>query len=128
MTLAEQHDQIVAALEPLKAVIPDLQVYGWQNGNPTPPSLDVRPGDPFLLGAGFGLERQAFWNVRARISTADQDTQELLLRFLDTGDAASVEAALDAIDIGVGLDGYVTGFRQDGDGLLSCEWRVTGFP
>jgi hypothetical protein len=125
--LAEQHDMIVQALEPLKAVIDGLQVYGWQNGNPTPPSLDVRPGDPFLLGAGMGLDRQAFWNVRARISTADQDAQALLLRLLDTGDPASVEAALDAIDVGVGLDGYVTGFRDDTDGLLSCEWRVTVF-
>jgi len=127
MTLAEQHAAIVAALQPLKDQVDGLQVYGWQNNAATPPTLDVYPGDPFLVGTGFGLEKQAFWSVRARVSTADQETQALLFRFADTDDPASVEAVLYAIDVGVGTDGFVTGFRAEIDGLLSCEWRVTAF-
>lgn len=128
MTLAEQHAAIVAALEPLKAEIDGLQIFQGRNQQPTPPALDVYPGDPFLVGAGMGPEsKQAFWSVRARASSADQDAQQVLIRLLDPADAASVEAALDLIDIGVANDGYVTGFRDDTDGLVSCEWRVTGF-
>jgi hypothetical protein len=129
VTLAEAQQELAQALEPLKDVVPDLQVYGWRNQNPTPPSLDVFPGDPFQVGAGFGhTQKRVFFTVRARVSTADQDTQALLLRFLDPADDASVEAALAEADAVVaGDDGYVSGFRDELDGLLACEWRVSKF-
>ena len=119
---------IVEALQPLAQEIDGLQIFQGRNQVPTPPSLDVYPGDPFLTGAGMGPQsKQAFWTVRARASGADQDSQVVLIRLLDPGDPASVEAALDTVDVGVSNDGYVTGFRDDLDGLVSCEWRVTGF-
>jgi hypothetical protein len=89
----------------------------------------VYPGDPFQLGAGFGVGANlVFFTVRARVSKADQDGQKLLLRLLDPTDPASVEAAIMAADAGaIGNEGSVSGFRDDTDGLLSCEWRVEVF-
>lgn len=129
MSLAGVQQAIAAALGPLSAEIPDLQVYDGRNENPSPPSLDVYPGDPFQVGAGFGVgEKLVFFTVRARVSKADQDSQKLLLRLLDSTDPASVEAAIAVADAGaIGNDGYVSGFRDDTDGLLSCEWRVEVF-
>lgn len=127
-SLLEVWQEIAASLEPIKTEVADLQVYGWRNQNPTPPSLDVYPGDPFQVGAGFGVhEKQVYFTVRARVSTADQDTQQLMGRFLDPTDAASVEAAVAEAGAVVANDGYVTGFRDDTDGLLACEWRVSVF-
>ena len=133
MTLAQAQQAIYAALTPLQQVsgLTDLQVHGWLNANPTPPSIDIYPGDPFLDGGGFGSRDQwAYFTVRARVSTADQDAgQQRLLRLLDTGDPASVQAALEKT-VGVVPDGGVTGFREyldqpvDGGRLLGCEWRV----
>ena len=129
MSLATAQQEIAAALEQLKAVVDGLQVYGYRNQNPTPPSLDVYPGDPFQTGAGFGLaSRRVFFTVRARVSTADQEAQLLLLRLLDPEDPASVEAALlDADAVVANDDGHVSGFRDEPDGLLACEWRVSVF-
>ena len=129
VTLAEAQADIVTALQPLKSVVPGLQVYAGRNQEPTPPSLDVYPADPFQQGAGMGtLSKRVAFTIRARINGADQDAQALLLRLLDPADAASVEAALYAADAGeIGNDDYVSGFRDDLDGLLSCEWRVSVF-
>ena len=128
MTVAEAQQALVDALEPLKAVIPDLQVYAGRGQNLTPPSLDVYPGDPFQVGAGFGVaSKQLWWTVRARVSTADEQAQQLLLRMLDPTDDASVEAALADADAVIPNDGFVSGFRDELDGLLACEWRVSVF-
>ena len=126
---------IADALRPIASVIPDLQVYGYWNDNPSPPALDVYPSTPFQVGSGFGVgEVQVLLTVRARVSMADPESaQLLLLRMLDPNDPASVEAALvTAGAAGIGSDGGVNGFRQYADDigderLIGCEWLVTTF-
>jgi hypothetical protein len=134
VTLQEAVDAMTAALEPLTVEIPELQVYGYWNRNPTPPSIDIYPADPFQEGAGYGVgDKRVAWTVRARVSVADQEAgTRLLLRLLDTNDPASVEAALAAEDVAViGNDGAVSGFRTYSDvsdaDLLGTEWRVEMF-
>lgn len=125
---------IAAALEPLTDEVDGLQIYPYWNGNPTAPSIDVFPSDPFQVGAGFGIgSSRAWFTVRARVSTVDQQAaSELLLRLLDPNDPASVEAALAADDTAtIDNQSTVSGFRRyadDGaDNLLGCEWRVGVF-
>jgi hypothetical protein len=132
VTLAEAQAGLAAALGPLVDQVDDLQVYGYLNANPTPPSLDVYPGDPFLDVAGFGVgEVWAFYTIRARVSTADQEAgQQLLLRLLDPQDPASVQAALENANAGTVVEEGVSGFREyleetaTNGRLLGCEWRV----
>jgi hypothetical protein len=132
MTLAQLQAAIADALRPLEAQIDGLQVHGFLNPNPTPPSLDVYPGDPFQTSAGFGLDSRVFFTIRARVSTADPEHgQRQLLRMLDPQDTASVESALQ--DVAVVVPEGVSGFREyleeaSTDGrLLGCEWRVSAF-
>lgn len=118
---------IVAALEPLTAEIDGLAVYGYRHPNPsTLPALDVYPATPHQLATGFDWrEKRVFWTVRARVSAADPDTQQLLERMLDPYDPASVEAALmTAAAAFVGDDGEVGGLQDYPDGSQGCEWRV----
>ena len=133
MNVVEAMEEIALALDPIADEIPGLQIYPFLNTNPTPPSLDVYPGDPFQTGAGFGVgESQVFFTIRGRVSTADQESgQRLLLRMLDPNDPASVEAALE--DTATVVPEGVSGFREymeetAGNGrLLGCEWRVSLF-
>jgi len=122
------------ALLALVEEVPDLQVTPLWNDNPTPPSIDMYPGNPFQTAAAFGDPNvQVFFTVRARVGTADIDNgMELLYRFLDVQDPASVEAALAAADFVVVNDG-VSGFLQYAEDaganerMLGAEWRVTAF-
>ena len=124
---------IADELDPITLEIPGLQITPYLNPNPTPPSIDVYPGDPFETGAGFGpTQAQLFFTIRARVSTGDAEAgQLLLLRMLDPSDAASVEAALE--DVAAVVPEGVSGFREyledtAGNGrLLGCEWRVSTF-
>lgn len=133
MTTAEAWDAVAAALLPLAEVVEDLQVLGrgMLNPNPTPPSLDVYPGDPFQTGAGMGVgASRVFFTIRARVGTADSEAgQRLLLRLLDPLDPASVEAAVQ--DVAVVVAEGVSGFREydagEGARLLGAEWRVSLF-
>ncbi len=134
MTVAEVMVAISSRLEDVLAgEIEGIQILPYLNANPTPPSVDVYPGDPFQTGAGFGVgESQVFFTVRARVTTADSESgQRLLLRMLDPGDVASVEAALE--DVASVVNDGVSGFReyledtQANGRLLGCEWRVTAF-
>jgi hypothetical protein len=139
-TLTEIVEGLTTALQPLTTTTPDLQLYPYLNINPTPPSIDVYPGDPFQEWLGFDKhgqrERKLFFTVRARVSTADQeDGQKLLLEFLDPNggveDALATDHTLGGAvsDCGVVEEG-VTGIRQyvtdtpTGQSLLGCEWRV----
>lgn len=123
-----------AALLSLVEEVPDLQVTAMWNDNPTSPSIDMYPGNPFQTGAAFGERNaQVFFTVRARVATTDIDSgMALLYRFLDVQDAASVEAALAAADFVVVNDG-VSGLLQypeDSGGterMLGAEWRVTAY-
>jgi hypothetical protein len=131
--LAGLMEAIADALQPLTTEIGGLQIYPYLNSNPTPPSLDLYPGDPFQTGAGFGVgQSQVFFTIRARISTADQEAgQKLLLRMLDPGDPASVEAAVE--DVATVVPEGISGFREyledssTNGRLLGCEWRVSTF-
>jgi hypothetical protein len=134
VSLNELVTDIAAALEPLTVEIPELQIYPYYNSNPTPPSVDVYPGDPFQEAAGFGVGNSRVWfTVRARVSVADPAAgNQLLLRLLDPNDPASVEAALAVDDTAVidNTQGAVSGFRRYSDDnaeLLGCEWRVGVF-
>jgi hypothetical protein len=133
MTLAEAIQNMVDALEPLMLEIPGLQVSGYFNPNPSPPSIDIWPADPFQEGAGFGVgEKKVAWNVRARVGLADPEAgSRLLLRLLDCEDPASVEAALAVgANAVVGADGQVSGFVRFTDDvfdLLATQWRVEMF-
>ncbi len=125
--------QMASALQAISSEIPGLQVYPYLLSNPTPPALDIYPGAPFQNGAGFGVgNTQAFFTVRARVSTADQEAAMLLLlRLMDPNDPASVEAAI-ADTAAVTPEG-VSEFREyleesaTNGRLLGCEWRVSVF-
>lgn len=134
MNLAEAIEEVADALRPLRDEVADLQVAGYWNDDPTPPCLDVFPGNPFQTGSAFQRGgAQVFLTVRARVGMADvMAGQALLLRMLDPEDPLSVEAALWDADWAVVVEG-VSGFTQYADDvatverLLGCEWRVTKF-
>jgi hypothetical protein len=117
----------------------EVQVVGRRNFNPTPPSIDIYPGDPFrdITTAGFSeTGGELLLTVRARVTTVDNIAgQELLLRFMDDQDPISVASTLmdDQTLNGLASSVYVegnTGYVQyieggtEGGALLGCEWRV----
>ena len=139
-TLGDIVDGLTGALGSLTSEIPDLQVYPYLNLNPTPPSIDIYPGDPFQASLGMdkpGMrERRLFFTVRARVSTADQEGgQALLLELLDPNggveDALVTDQTLGGVCSAVAVaEEGITGMRQyvtdtpTGQSLLGCEWRV----
>lgn len=138
-SLLEVVEAMAEALEPVKTAIPELQVHPYLNPNPTPPSIDIYPGDPFFqTGSGFDDDAEVFFTVRARTTTADHTAgQQALLRMLDRRAAESVQAALEAdqtlggtaqsVDV---MPEGVSGYREyledtNVNGrLIGCEWRV----
>jgi hypothetical protein len=137
-SLAEIVEAMAAALTPIAATIPDLQVTPYLNQNPTPPSVDIYPGTPFQTGTGFGDDAELFFTVRARTTFADSVAgQQGLYRMLDPAGAESVQAHLEAdqtlgglVDaVAVATEG-VSGFTEyiedaaTGGRLVGCEWRV----
>lgn len=91
----------------------DVQVDSFRNLNPSPPSIDIYPADPFHEGdGGFGSEETMAFTVRARIGTADVDAgQDFLLSLMDEQDALSVFTALTADQT---LGGVVSSLMVDG--------------
>jgi hypothetical protein len=124
---------IADALQPITTEVPELQLYPYYNPNPTPPSIDVYPAEPFQQPSGYGVNSKYVWfTVRARVSVADPIAgSQLLLELLDPSSPASVEAALAQINVVVDANSSVSGFRRysddQGDGLLGCEWKVGAF-
>lgn len=116
----------------------DVQVEPRMVLNPSPPTVDMYPGDPFRdpQTAGFDdLDGAYVLTVRARVHTADDDAgQDLLLAFMDDENALSIQVALEDDQTLNGLATQVvaadnTGYRiyQDVSGAgawLGCEWRV----
>ena len=119
------------------------QAVGRRNFNPTPPSIDIYPGDPFREDAAAGFEAsgrrgELILTVRARVTTVDNTAgQDLLLRFMDDQDDIGVTPALQddptlnglASSVQVtGDTGYLRyvgeGGDESGGGYLGCEWRV----
>jgi hypothetical protein len=133
VSIAGEIETIVVALQPLAAEIPGLQILGYLEQTPSPPTIDIYPDTPFQEGSGFGgRSKQLHWIVRARVSNTDSAAAAATLyRLLDVTDAASVEVALAAVDVVVGNDGTVTGFTvyvddHIGD-MIGCNWRTTMF-
>lgn len=65
--------------------------------NPTPPTVDIYPGDSARLAesAAFDDDGGYLFTVRARVSTADQDAgQDLLVAFMDDEDPLCLGLAL----------------------------------
>lgn len=137
----EMADQIRAALAQVTDV--DVQVEPRMVLNPTPPTIDIYPGDSprDRETASFDNtdDEGYFITVRARVSTADNEAgQNLLLAFIDPTDSLSVGQALYDEPT---LNGYATDLdvvSQTGYGLfpdpagegvlLGCQWTVRVLP
>lgn len=133
MTLQEEVTALADALRSLAAVVPNLQVSDYWNENPTTPSVDLVPGNPFQDGATLGGvgHNRIYMTVRARVGMDDPVAgMQLLYRFLDPQDPASIEAAAAEADWVVVPEG-VTGFTQYADDLpgavrmMGSDWRVS---
>jgi len=124
--------ELADALEPLTDIFPGLQVGALFNGQPTPPAIDVYPGEDFQLGAGFDVGSvQWFFTVRAQVQVTDPVAgQTLLLRLMDPTDPGSLEAAIVNADAGtvVGVSAFREYPSATGDArLVGTEWRVSVF-
>lgn len=135
--------EIMAALadqirDQLDGTVIGLQVEPALIYNPTPPCIDVYPADPFTEQIAMGFrEREVFFAVRARVTTADNvEGQQLLLDLMDPRSPFSVAAAIYNDRSLGGLVGDLevqgpTGFTVYADqgvtnagSLLGCEWRT----
>jgi hypothetical protein len=104
---------------------------------PTPPCIDMYPGDPSddQTDAAFGDTYGAdIITIRARVSTADLYAgEDLLLALMDDEDPLSISATLEADPTlnGLAQSSHLrarTGYRDfrdlDGEGsLLGCLWQ-----
>jgi len=121
-------------------VIDDLQITPLLNIDPTPPSVDVYPADPFQEGIAFGnANNDLRLSVRARVTTADHDAgQSLLLSMMDPTAATSLAKAIGADrQLGTACSSLTvegpTGFGvytdAGGQGsLLGAVWTVRVIP
>ena len=130
-------DALAAQIEDeLGSLIENLQVDGRLIPSPTPPSIDIYPGDPFQELLTFGLHNELFFTVRARVHTSDNEAgQELLLSMMDPSAATSVAQAIHSdrtlgstvsqatITEGPSAFGVFTDAGGEGS-LLGCTWRV----
>ena len=121
-------------------IVEGLNVYPMLEANPTPPAIDVYPGNPFQeqQASGKGNKRLNF-NVRGRVNTPDNEgAQELLLSMMDPQGTASVEQALLEDRTLSGTVGYLSvdgptdyGVFVEPNGagaFLSCTWTVQVIP
>lgn len=107
--------------------------------NPTPPTVDIFPADPFReeTTAGMGEIEGAYrFTIRARVGTADGDAmQDILLAFMDHRNSLSIkeilytDPTLNGLAQDIDVDGP-TGYRRYVDSptetaLLGVEWTVT---
>jgi hypothetical protein len=131
----ELADQIRAAMVAVTDV--DVQVEPRIVPNPTPPTIDIYPGDPPNDVESAAMADAAggdFLTVRARVATGDSASQfDLLVNFMDKASDLSVAAA---VFEDTELNGLArvsvqstTGLRQyidpEGQGqFLGCEWTV----
>lgn len=127
--LAEIMEAIAASLDPLTATVNGLQITGFMNPTPTPPSLDVYPADVSMTPVSMRGWEEMFV-VRARVSTPDdRGAQEVLLSLMDVDGPTSVMAAIEADSTLGGVVGGSTveertGFQPYPGDYLGCEWRV----
>lgn len=92
----EMANQIRAAVIAVTDV--DIQVEGRMVLNPTPPTIDIFPGDSLrdADSAAFDDVNGGYlFTVRARVNTADSEAgQDLLLAFMDDTNALCLALAL----------------------------------
>ncbi len=124
------------------AVGTGVQVTPKMNFNPSPPTIDIYPGDSVTDNGTAGFDDVTggwFINVRARVLTADYDAgQDDLLAFMDDEDDRSVVLAVfDEPTIGgtaTSVDlrsqtGYTLFPTADGSGgYLGCLWTFLIIP
>lgn len=136
--LGEQIEQrLGGSVDPL---IENLQVVPMLWASPTPPAIDIYPGDPFQEGIAFGRGNNAiFLTVRARVDTPDNEgAQQMLLGLMDpSADESLALAVLSDRHLGGTIsDLQVTGptnygVFQDAGGngnWLGCTWTVQVLP
>ena len=137
----EMADQVRAAVVTVTDV--DVQVEPRMVPNPTPPTIDIYPGDSprDRDTAGFAVDDDEGWyiTVRARVGTADNFAgQDLLLALMDPTNALSVGQSLydeptlngyaSDLDI-VSQTGYIVIPDLDGAATrLGCQWTVRVVP
>lgn len=93
--LEQMADQIRAAMASVTDI--DVQVEPRMVSDPTPPTIDMYPGDVSrgTEAAPFGEEGEHLFTVRARVNENDADAnQDLLLAFMDDVNALSIAQAL----------------------------------
>lgn len=128
-------DQIRDALDDVTNV--DLQVEPRMVLSPTPPTIDLYPGDPSTdptlaaYGEKWGGE---IVTVRVRVSPSDSNAgQDLLLALMDDEDPLSIVLALDDDPTLAGLastlavqsrTGYTLFPDLTGDAYLGCTFGV----
>lgn len=118
--------------------VDDLQAEPLMMWNPTPPAIDIYPGDPFFTDVAYGQVSELNFVIRARVATPDREgAQELLLSLMDPESPNAIRSALYADPT---LDGTVEnsycgpptewGFFTDpgGSALLGCTWLLTVLP
>jgi hypothetical protein len=120
----------------------DIEVSGRPVLNPTPPAIDIWPGDPSKgnEAAGFGdMAGEDMWTVRLRLAVNDYEAnQDLLFNFMDQESDLCVPIAL--LDEPT-LNGYATsldvrsfsGVVQfvDVNGItthIGCQWGFLVIP
>jgi hypothetical protein len=121
--------------------VEELTVYPTLAANPTPPAIDIYPGDSFQERLGFGAGNNLLqFVVRARVNTPDHEgAQETLLGLCDPHADTSVAQAVES-------DGSLGGLVNDAriiEGpsqygiygtpsnaglLLGCTWTVSVMP
>lgn len=137
-TLVEIMEALAAQLHTgLADAVEGLQVERRMIPNPSPPVIDMYPGDPFQEQIAYSyVERELLLILRARVTTIDNVAgQELLLAMMDMATPESVLAAVGADKTLGGLVGSTvlegssgyTRYPADAVGssdLLGCEWRT----
>jgi len=145
-TVAQIMDALAAQIETAiggtaSPDVPFLQVEPRLVPNPTPPAVDIYPGDPFQDAAGFGRGNNDMWlTVRVRVSPVESEGgQDLLLSMMDPEAATSMaQAILGNRTLGGVVERVATvegptayGVFPDpggGGNLLGCTWRVRIVP
>lgn len=134
-TLVEIMEAIASQLES-EIDVDGLQVDPLAVPNPTPPCIDLYPGDPFMEAISFDDGEERTFTIRARVSTADNEAgQALLLSLMDRG-AGSILAACrsdrtfggavdDSVVEGPGrFQAYPDASGSNAGSLLGCEWQL----
>lgn len=116
-----------------------LQVVAYWNNNPTPPSIDVYPADPFQEAFRMRGDMDMRFIVRARVHTADEEAgQKVLMAMMNSsGDNSMGQAIMQDKTLGGKCGGLgieeVGGFQLmvdvGGEGsYLGALWTVRVVP